>query len=316
MNRRKFIKQAGIVATGLSLVPSQDILANYSAAIMALPKPKVSDSLHILHTNDVHSRLDPFPMDGSKNQGKGGVVARKRMIDAIRKQEKNVLLLDCGDIFQGTPYFNMYKGEPEIKAMSMMGYDACTMGNHDFDGGIQNFANQLQHANFDVVVCNYDFTNTPLENIVKPYVIKRKGDLKIGIIGVGIELDGLVPKNLYGNTTYHDPVEPANRYAKFLKKQKKCDMVICLSHLGFEYTDEKISDKIFAKKSQEIDLILGGHTHTLLKEPFETKNAHGKPVLVNQVGWGGIVLGSLQFDFFHKNDIKKILHQHTVLKVK
>ncbi len=314
MQRRAFIKKAGIATAGLALgAPIGTALASIKAVA---PPATVGKSLFVLHTNDVHSRLDPFPMDGGKHQGKGGVSARKRLIDSFREMNYEILLLDAGDMFQGTPYFNLYNGEPEIKAMSMMGYDACTMGNHDFDAGIDNFARQLQHANFDVVVCNYDFTNTSLEDKVKPYTIIRKGGLKIGIIGVGIELKGLVPEALYGETKYKDPIAPVNHYAQVLKDRKNCDLVICLSHLGYEYTGSKIDDKKLAKATSNIDLIIGGHTHTFLDKPYVAKNADNKEVLINQVGFGGVQLGLLQFDFIHKNETKKTHQSNTVIDVK
>jgi 5'-nucleotidase len=253
----------------------------------------------ILHTNDVHSRLDPFPMDGSRNQGMGGVEARAALIASIRQQNEHVLLLDAGDIFQGTPYFNVFKGEPEMKAMAMMGYDACTMGNHDFDAGLDNFATQLQqHANFPVIICNYDFANTPMEHKYVPYRIYKKGRLKIGVLGVGIALKGLVPDNLYGSTVYQDPIVKANETAHHLKYKEKCDLVICLSHLGYNYREGgKVSDKILAAESENIDLIIGGHTHTFMNEPEIIRNKKGSEVAINQVGWGGLILGRLEYTF-------------------
>ncbi len=210
MNRRKFIQQGMVASSALvagSLLPEQ---------LLAADNPY---QLTILHTNDVHSRLDPFPMDGGRNQGMGGVAARAALIQKIRQEQSQVLLLDAGDIFQGTPYFNIYKGEPEIKAMTMMGYDACTMGNHDFDGGIENFATQLEHAKFPVLMANYDFTGTALEMKTKPYQIFQKEKIKVGVLGIGIELEGLVPENLYGKTIYQDPIVAANRTASLLKKR-------------------------------------------------------------------------------------------------
>ncbi|HEY0678218.1 MAG TPA: metallophosphatase [Chitinophagaceae bacterium] len=253
--------------------------------------------LTILHTNDVHSRLDPFPMDGSANAGMGGVAARAELIRKIRSEEENVLLLDAGDIFQGTPYFNFYKGEPEIKVMTAMGYDATTMGNHDFDAGLENFAKQLNHAHFPLIICNYDFAGTVMESRYRPYKVFRKGKLKIGVTGVGIALKGLVPDELFGKTQYIDPLKQANEVAYRLKKKEDCDMVICLSHLGYEYTDNRVSDKVLAKESEHIDLIIGGHTHTLLKKPEVLKNKVGEDVIINQVGWAGLYLGRLDFNF-------------------
>ena len=289
-----------------------------SAGAMALPGTMFAMDevvrLTILHTNDVHSRLDPFPMDGSSNAGKGGVAGRAAIIQKIRSEHEHVLLLDAGDIFQGTPYFNIFKGEPEMKAMQMMGYDAAIMGNHDFDAGMENFANQLvTYGKFPILMCNYGFQHTPMESQFQPYKIFKKGHLKIGVTGVGIEMVGLVPVNLFGNTLYLDPIANANRVATMLKKDKKCDMVICLSHLGDKYTDNKVSDEILAKESENIDLIIGGHTHRFFEKPREYTNKSGKKVLVNQVGWAGIQLGRLDFIFSNKEGQK--LEKNNIIPV-
>ncbi len=285
MNRRRFISQSVFTAGSLAVqgsVFSQEKLTR----------------LTILHTNDVHSRLGPFPMDGSANAGKGGVAARAKLIQQIRQKQENVLLLDAGDIFQGTPYFNIFKGEPEMRAMNMMGYDAAVMGNHDFDAGMDNFVEQLTaHGKFPILMCNYAFERTPMEGIYQPYKIFKKGNLKIGVTGVGIELSGLVPASLYGNTIYLDPIRRANEVANKLKYDKKCDLVICLSHLGDKYDENKVSDEVFAKQCENIDLIIGGHTHRFFDKPREYTNKNGKKTIVNQVGWGGIQLGRLDFVF-------------------
>ena len=301
INRRKFIKQTALTGGALAMAPFLPLDAATA----------VNRTITILHTNDVHSRLDPFPMDGSRNQGLGGVAARAELIQEIRNETPEVLLLDAGDIFQGTPYFNMYKGEPEIKAMSMMGYDAGTMGNHDFDAGLDNFATQLTHAKFPIIICNYEFSGTVMENRFQPYKIFQKGNLTIGVLGVGIELRGLVPENLYGNTVYLNPIEAANLNAEILRK-KGCDMIICLSHLGDKYDDDKISDEILAKESFDIDLIIGGHTHRFFDEPRKYRNRKGSDVVVNQVGWAGIQLGRLDYSFSGSKR-KNLLNAHTVV---
>jgi len=303
IDRRKFLKQSAIAGGAL--------LASSIAGDVFAETNVTKDTLTILHTNDVHSRLDPFPMDGSKNAGLGGVAARATIIQQIRQEAAQVLLLDAGDIFQGTPYFNIYKGEPEIKAMSMMGYNACTMGNHDFDAGLENFATQLKHATFPVLLCNYDFTNTAMENKSVPYKIFQKGNIKVGVFGVGIEMKGLVPDNLYGNTVYKDPIECANTTVDFLKRQS-CDMIICLSHLGDKYDDNKVSDEILAKETYHIDLILGGHTHRFFPEPRKYTNKNGGDTLVNQVGWAGLQLGRLDYNF-ERQKKKNLLKANTVL---
>jgi 5'-nucleotidase len=304
ISRRKFLEQSVFTAGAM-------VFANP----FSTPEEQAdSIRLTILHTNDTHSRIDPFPMDGTRNQGLGGVVARAELIEKIRKGEEHVLLLDAGDIFQGTPYFNFYKGEPEIKAMTAMKYDAATIGNHDFDAGLQNLADQLtRHAKFPMLICNYDFAGTPMEYKYEPYRVFKKGKLKIGILGVGIEMKGLVPDNLAAGTVYLDPVQKANETAGKLRKEKKCDMVICLSHLGNRYRDNKVSDEILAKESENIDLIIGGHTHTFLEAPLLYKNKKGQDVLVNQVGWAGILLGRLDFEF--SRTAKKKLAQSVSISV-
>lgn len=301
INRRKFIKDTAFTSGAIAA----------GALLPATAEAATVNRITILHTNDVHSRLDPFPMDGSRNQGLGGVAARAALIQEIRNEADHVLLLDAGDIFQGTPYFNMYKGEPEMKAMHMMGYDAATMGNHDFDSGLENFATQLQHGGFPLLIANYEFTGTPMDMKFKPYQIFQKGDLKIGVLGVGIELRGLVPENLYGKTVYTNPIEAANRAADELRK-KGCDMIICLSHLGDKYDDDRMSDEILAKESYDIDLIIGGHTHRFFEEPRKYRNRKGADVVVNQVGWAGLQLGRLDYSFSGSKK-KNLSKAHTVV---
>lgn len=302
-NRRTFIRNA-ITGTGL--------LALNSFPFDALAKARAT-KLTILHTNDVHSRLEPFPMDGGKYAGLGGVAARAALIERIRQEAEQVLLLDAGDIFQGTPYFNLYKGEPEIKAMSKMRYDAATMGNHDFDAGVEGFARQLPHADFPILIANYDFTETPLEHLTKPYTTLKKGDVKIGIFGLGIELKGLVPEDAYGKTKYLEPIQMARSISERLRKKEKCDMVICLSHLGYSYNYRKVSDLILAKETEHIDLIIGGHTHTFLDSPTVMKNRVGKEIVINQVGWAGIRLGRLDYTFDSKKNANLMNAQSVIL---
>lgn len=286
-NRREFLRITGSAAALLALgINPFDLSA----------KERVV-KITILSTNDVHSRIEPFPMDGSRNQGMGGAARRAKMISRIRSEEENVLLFDAGDVFQGTPYFNFFNGELEFKLMSEMGYDAGTIGNHDFDNGIQGFYDQLPNANFPILMSNYDLTNTQLKNKVQPYKIFNKKGIKIGVFGIGIQLDGLVPKALYGETIYLDPIEKANATALLLKKEMDCDLVICLSHLGYKYNDRKVSDQVLAKNSSHIDLIIGGHTHTFLNEPEKISNKEGKEVNVSQVGWAGINLGRIDYYF-------------------
>ncbi len=302
-SRRDFIRKvtAGAVFTGLGGVP-WDLLA-----------AKEMVKITVLHTNDVHSHVEPFPANDPKWPGLGGAAERATIINRIRNEEKNVLLLDAGDIFQGTPYFNLYDGEVEMKLMSKMKYDASAIGNHDFDHGVDGLSRSLAHADFPLLCANYDFTGTPMAGKTQDYKIFTLDDIRIGVFGLGIELKGLVDPHMYGATVYLDPLERAAVVTHLLKKEKKCDIVICLSHLGFKYPDEKISDEVLAKKSLDIDLIIGGHTHTFIDTPYRYFNRDNKPVMVAQVGWAGIRLGRI--DFFAERKSKKIFACGNSVKV-
>ena len=310
MNRKEFLKTVGGGTLALSLAPnlvfaSQKSILDKNAAY----------KLTVLHTNDQHSRIEPFDSSYSRNPNQGGFARRATLIQQIRSQEKNVLLFDAGDIFQGTPYFNFYGGELEFKLMSMMGYDAATMGNHDFDNGLDGFLKALPNAKFPFITSNYDFSNTILDGKTEKYKIFKKDGIKVGLFGVGIELDGLVGKKQYQETKYLNPVEIAQHYADFLRKEKGCDLVICLSHIGFDYRDDadKISDKKLAAQTDNIDLILGGHTHTFLPEPQSFTNKSGKNVLVNQVGWAGLLLGRIDFYFDKNKSLQNISWNNQVI---
>jgi len=292
MRRTDFIKTLGLGA--LTIGTNAYGLGN-------LPGKSIK-KLTILHTNDWHSRIEPFPKDKSRNSNKGGAARRTALIREIRKSEKNVLLFDAGDIFQGTPYFNYFGGELEFKLMSKMGYDAATIGNHDFDGGMDGFKKAQKHAEFDFITTNYDFSNTILDGRTKKYKIITIDGIKIGILSANIELEGLVPKKLYKETKYLDPIELSNDMAKYLKQEKKCNYIICLSHLGYKYKSDKISDITLAKNSYDIDLIIGGHTHTFMKEADNILNKKDKNVIVTQAGWAGILLGHLDIYFTKKSD--------------
>jgi 5'-nucleotidase len=302
-NRRDFLKLFATGAVGMSFA---------GIPYKVLAKRSVT-KITVLHTNDVHSHIDPFPANDPKYPGLGGISQRAAIINEIRNQEKNVLLLDAGDIFQGTPYFNLFKGEVEMKLMSKLGYDAGTIGNHDFDNGVEGLAQQMVHANFPLLNANYDFNNTAMKGKTQPYKIFEKEGVRIGVFGVGIELQGLVDKKMYGNTIYNDPLEKAAIVAYHLKNVEKCDLIICLSHLGYKYPDEKVSDEVLAKKSLHIDLIIGGHTHTFIEKPYRYKNRDQKDVLVAQVGWAGIKLGRI--DFFVDKKMRTLRADGTTLKV-
>jgi len=303
MKRRDFIQQTAASSALIGL--GGLTLSSFSSS--------TQKKITILHTNDVHSHIDPFGPDDGRNANKGGVARRASLVENIRKENPNTLLLDAGDIFQGTPYFNYYGGELEFKLMSMLKYDAATIGNHDFDNGVSGLYAQLPHAKFDFVSANYDFSNTVLDTHVKPYKIFLKDGIKIGVFGLGIELDGLVTKDLYKETVYLNPTEIAQDMSRILKEEEHCDLVICLSHLGYNYRNnaEKPSDLTLARATKDIDLIIGGHTHTFLPKPTIEKNSIGKNVLVNQVGCYGLYLGKI--DFYFDSDKTKSADGTTII---
>jgi 5'-nucleotidase len=222
------------------------------------------------------------------------------------------LLLDAGDVFQGTPYFNYYHGELEFKLMSYMGYDAATLGNHDFDAGLEGLYKQLPNATFPFLTANYDFSQTMLKQAFAPYKIFIKEGVKIGVFAVNIELQGLVPDANYGLTKYQEPVQIALETATYLKQQAHCDLIICLSHLGYKYDDQKVSDVVLAKNTRHIDLIIGGHTHTFMETPDVQKNLDQEDVWINQVGWAGINIGRIDF-YLTKSKVKNKMKAHTVI---
>lgn len=312
MNRRTFAKRlmGGTLLLGAGGFP----LGAFANAPKTVNSTKTR--LTILHTNDTHSRIDPFP-PGSRYEGLGGAARRAALIRKVREQEEHVLLLDAGDIFQGTPYFNFFKGEVELKLMSDMQYDAATIGNHDFDAGIDRLAEVTNaYASFPFVNCNYDFRNTPMDGLSKEYVIINKGDLRIGITGVGIELEGLVPDTWYNETRYCCPVEKVNKVASHLRHEAGCHCVILLSHLGYKYRNEKISDVTLAAQTRDVDLIIGGHTHTFLDAPDIVNNADNQPVMIHQVGWGGILLGRLDLAFEPRRKGKLFLYENLAVSPK
>jgi 5'-nucleotidase len=292
MKRRTFIKNT----SAATVIVGTTLWGNSALANGLFTSPKLNSGtkkITILHTNDTHSHIEP--LSGGRNDGKGGVARRAAVVKRVRAENPNTILLDCGDIFQGTPYFNFYGGELEIKLMSMMGYDAATIGNHDFDNGVEGLYKQLPHAQFDFVISNYDLKNTILDGHTLPYKIIVKDGIRIGLMGVGIELKGLVDPKMYKETVYNDPVTVAQDLAKTLRYEQHCDIIICMSHLGYSYRDDKISDLKLARLTSGIDLIIGGHTHTFLDKPIVVKNAAGNDVMVNQVGCYGINLGRIDF---------------------
>lgn len=309
MNRRKFIRHIGYgaAATAFVSLPSMVLADPYERYKKGLKK------ITILHTNDMHSHIDPFPDNDPKYPGLGGMARRAALVKKIRAEESSVVLLDAGDIFQGTPYFNFFGGELELKLMSEMGYAASAIGNHDFDNGLEGLLNQMPNASFPFLNANYDFSDTILKGHIKEYLILKEQGIKIGLFGLGVELDGLVDKKLYGNTLYQDPIKKAKEISSFLKKDMNCDLVICLSHLGYDYKTEKVSDLKLAAQTVNIDLIIGGHTHTFLTEPQQVINQEGKPVLINQVGWAGVNLGRI--DFIYESGEKSYITESSMNEI-
>ncbi|WGK64898.1 metallophosphoesterase [Croceiramulus getboli] len=292
MKRRTFLKQTAATS---ALVGFGGLASSF--AFKETFQPSYSKHITLLHTNDVHSHIEPFPTNDAQFPGQGGAAQRLTLIEAIRKENPNTLLLDAGDIFQGTPYFNFYGGELEFKLMSMMGYDAATLGNHDFDNGVDGLFAQTPHAQFDLITANYDFSNTIMDGKTIPHRVFEKDGVRIGVFGLGIQLEGLVNKRMYKETRYLDPVAIAQDQSRILKEEQRCDLVICLSHLGYHYQHDKIDDLKLAAATEYIDLIIGGHTHTFLPKPTVTKNRKGQNVLVNQVGWAGVNMGRVDFYF-------------------
>ncbi len=285
-SRRDFFKKLGMGGLFLGL-------GGYAMPSKAA-KNKLT-KITLLHTNDMHSHIDPFPDSDPKHPGLGGFARLNALVKKIRTEEENTLLLDCGDIYQGTPYFNFFSGEAELKLMSKMGYDAGTIGNHEFDNGLAGISSQLKHMTFPFINSNYNFTDTVLEGKIQPYKIFDKGNVKIGIFGLGIELEGLVSSKNCEGVEYIDPIFMAEKMVEVLKEKEQCDLVICLSHIGYESNTGSMCDMKLAKETSGIDIILGGHSHTLLETATRVRNLDGKEVVINQVGWAGIALGRIDF---------------------
>lgn len=257
--------------------------------------------LEVLHTNDTHSCIMPLNpnLADTAVAGRGGFLRRVAMIKEERAKNPDLLLIDSGDFSQGSPFYTMFKGDVEVGLMNLMGYDAVTIGNHEFDFGLENMARIFKKAKFPVVCANYDFTGTCVEGLVKPYVIIKRNGLKIGLFGLSPQLEGLVDLSKCKGVTYLDPIEVGNRVAAELKHDKKCDVVICVSHLGWLRPDEMGDQKLLAS-SKDIDLVLGGHSHSYFKDLRYVNNADGKAVPVDQNGKNAMYVGKLTLSFDKK----------------
>lgn len=252
--------------------------------------------LVILHTNDVHSNIEP--LTSGRNAGFAGFQRRANYIKTIRESHSNVLLLDAGDYNQGTPYYTLFKGKMEIMLYNAMGYDAVSLGNHEFDDGQKALAERLKESEYVTLCANYDLSQSPLKDIVKPYTIIERGGKKIGIIGVMLDLKGYVPESARDGITYNNPINIVNKLAKRLHKREKCDLIIVLSHLGYDNgSKDNPSDMDLAAKTRNVDIIIGGHSHTFLEQPSIVKNLAGKGVIVNQTGALGVYVGRIDITF-------------------
>ncbi|MDO4179787.1 MAG: bifunctional UDP-sugar hydrolase/5'-nucleotidase [Bacteroidales bacterium] len=260
---------------------------------MTLAAQDVKELL-ILHTNDTHSRIEPIPESDPNPEyaGKAGFVRRVTLIKEMREKNKDLLLFDCGDFSQGSPYYNMFGGEVEVKLMNEMGYDAGTIGNHEFDFGLDNMARIFRMANFPIVCANYDVKGTVLEGLVKPYVVLERDGVRIGVFGLSPVLEGLVQAHCYGGVVFKDPIEAAQQVADLLKEKEKCDLVICLSHLGWQ--GEPYSDETLIPHTRNIDIVLGGHSHSYFDKTLFYKNLDGKEIPLQQMGKNAVYVGRMK----------------------
>jgi 5'-nucleotidase len=250
--------------------------------------------LVILFNNDTHSRIEPLPDNAPSYAGRGGIVRQQACVEEVRRENPQVLLFHSGDFVQGTPYFNFFKGQAEIACMNFMKYDAACLGNHEFDNGLDNLSEMVRAADFPIVATNLDFTGTPLEGLTHKYIILQRDGLKIGVIGLTVSPDGLVAQYNYGNMIWLDPIPVANETAALLKQEKACDLVICLSHLGYNANEQEMGDITLARESENIDIILGGHSHTFLRFADRRPNKTGQEVVIDQVGDRGIFMGRME----------------------
>jgi len=284
INRRTFLTTSAAFGATLAAFPRKLLNANAADNVIT-----------ILHTNDTHSQIDPLPANDA-NAGKGGVARRATLVKRVRKENPNTLLIDAGDVLQGTPYFNFYKGEVEYKAMSAIGYDVGTLGNHEFDNGVEALAAALKFANFDIVSANYDVRGTVLEPRVKRYVLRTIGGIRVGLFGLGVSPVSLITPDNFKGVTYIDPVVAAREVVKKLRDEERCTLVVAMSHLGYN-ADARSGDSFVASQVDGIDFIASGHTHTFMKEPVTQTQPCGAKTTIFQVGKSGIYVGRVDFTF-------------------
>ena len=248
--------------------------------------------LVILHTNDTHSQVEPSEKSSLATSDMGGYARRMGVIEKIRSKENNVLLFDAGDYWQGTPYFNFFNGRIEIDALNRMKYDATTLGNHEFDNGTDTLAAVIQNLNNPLISSNYDVTNSVIRDFVKPWIVIKKAGLKIGVMALNVNPESLILESNIRDVNYIDPVAKAQEISEYLKNKEKCDLIICLSHLGSDKDSKSVNDFEIARKTKFIDVIIGGHSHTML-ENAKTKNAAGRDVIIAQMAKSGFYLGRI-----------------------
>lgn len=249
--------------------------------------------LFLVHTSDAHSCVEPLSpnITDSLQADKGGFLRRVSLVKSLRREHDGLLLLDCGDFSQGSVYYNLFHGEVEVKLMNEMGYDACTIGNHEFDSGLENMARLFRMAQFPVVCCNYDFTGTPCEGLVKSYLIIERAGVRVGIFGVSPRMEGLVQKRNYQGVSYTTPIEAAQPVVDILRGQEHCDIVVCLSHLGLGESEER--DLGFIRGTRGIDVVLGGHTHSYLEHPRYVQDMDGHEVVLDHMGKNARFVGTV-----------------------
>ena len=297
ISRKEFIKKTLFAAAGSTLPSVWSDGENTSSD---------SPALTILYTNDTHSRLEPFPENSRLYPGLGGAARRTSLVKKIRHESKNTLLLDAGDVFQGTAWFDLFGGELNFKIMSEMGYDAMVLGNHEFDLGLQGLADAAKHADFQMLAANYFTDETVIDEIVKGYMVKQYRGMRVGIFGLGIRLDELVDPALFGKVRYRDPVIISRRIVQSLRRFHKCDYIICLSHLGYQYDQEdRMDDLKLAASVPGIDLVIGGHTHSFLDEPVIINHPDEEPVWITQMGHGGVRLGRIDLKKMPDGSLEK-----------
>lgn len=299
ISRRNFLTRSALFGSGVLIRPDALLsLSSFASVTDPLLTPGPGETLiTILHTNDTHSQIDPLPANDKLYPGKGGVARRATLVKRVRKANPNTLLIDGGDVFQGTPYFNFYKGEVEYKAMSEIGYDAGTLGNHEFDNGVDALAAALKFAKFDILSANYDVRGTPLEGRVKQYAVRELGGVRVGLFGMGVSPVGLITPANFKGVTYQDPVEPVRQVVKILRETERCSLVVGMSHLGY-YTEPRpgqVGDSQVAAQVDGIDFIASGHNHTFMEKPVSVKQPSGGETLIFQVGRSGIYVGRVDF---------------------